>query len=103
MLKVLWFIIKSIIKCSSLSDKGERALPVKEHFIYISSAWQGEGKISKNVTYIQTYRHFNIIYIYIIIKLKQYHIYVIYCLDSIVLCEEKSEKQREANKAWAWR
>ena len=35
------------------------------HFIiiYISSAWQGEGKISKNVTYIHTYIHFIIIYI----------------------------------------
>ena len=35
------------------------------HFIiiYISAAWQGEGKISKNVTYRHTDRHFTIIYI----------------------------------------
>ena len=28
-----------------------------------SQPWQGKGKISKNVTDIQTYRHFIIIYI----------------------------------------
>merc|ERR1712212_1055568 len=31
--------------------------------LYISSAWQGEGKISKNVTHRQTHIHFIIIYI----------------------------------------
>ena len=59
-----------IIPCS-LSDKGERAgageraVITGRHFIiiYISSAWQGEGKISKNVTYRHTYIHFTIIYV----------------------------------------
>ena len=57
------------MKCRSRSDKGERADAVEGedgrhgrdthtviHFIiiYISSAWQGEGKISKNVTHTHT-------------------------------------------------
>ena len=33
------------------------------HYIYIASLKKGEGKISKNMTDIQTFRHFIIIYI----------------------------------------
>ena len=73
-------MIKSIMERCSCSDKGERAgageraedaLHTHKHththihfiIIYISSAWQGEGKISKNVTNKQTHIHFIIIYI----------------------------------------
>ena len=57
------------VRAASESNLGmqKRDIHTYTHFIiiYISSAWQGKGKISKNVTYIQTLHHY--IYIPIVI------------------------------------
>ena len=54
------------VRAASESNLGmqKRDIHTYTHFIiiYISSAWQGEGKISKNVTYIHT--HTSSLYIY---------------------------------------